>query len=1055
MKHVRGDLLKTIGILAATLILSGCLAIENLSTNPKVALPSNPSFLLKLDEDSMPPSATEGSVNYLVATLTAPRSTDTPFTISLFSPRGDILDDFQPMATGLVIPAGSVTKQFVVTSIDDSIYEGNEEIEIILETQDPDVIVGRSRWVLNFADNDLPPQLTVSNVSSVDESGSLTFVVQLSGITALPARVNYQLVDGTAESGSDFVADSGQVEFLPGETSKNIVVQLIDDNVREGDETFQLLLSTPLNATLGNNSATGTIIDDEPVTQLSWTTGAESFDEDAGSVSISVSISAISALPVTVDYVVTGTAGAADHDLTDGSLTIAPGSTSANLSLTIADDAFAETSETIILTLTNPVAATLIAPTVKTITILDNDDLIAPSPITSVTLSSDSTGQYHQSTSISPTLNIVAPGTDTGGSGVSAFEYQLIRNSDSHLVRDWTSFGTGHSITTQFSGLSLANTVTYHFSIRVKDAAGNASSPVASNNFTIQTVLTPYSGLALADPTTLSDLVISTSIDGATFTRTSPLQGKLVSVSGSIGWTNRSALFIRADELNFADGSVFAANGTDGSIAASVVSGGSGGSGGAGGTSCGTSGSAGGSGGNAVAANGPSGSGTGLLYSAGYSGYGDGGNGTAGSLRFNFPALTTSGGGGAGGAGGNGFGGGGGGSASGNCWGEYGMEGGGGGGGLVVIEANSISGSGKISARGGAGNGGASNNMSSGHGGGGVVWIAAKSYSANLKIDVTGGFRTGSLVEAASPGTARIFQLMSDGSLVQRSFEQSWTIDGIPTSNQLPFAPFLVHRLASLPNETLSTQSLDGAVYGSSNPYSAKTLSVTGAVSYVPTSHASIFLAAQNLVFSPGSQINASGQHGVVSVAGSGSGGSGGAGGSHCGGNALRGGSGVGGMTYGGIGPGAGSALRYSVNFDYGVGGAGGASKASEAPVATAAPGFNGAGGGGASNKAGNCWTNPNNDVAGGGGGLIAIYADSITGPGQVIARGGNGSMSSRGASGGGGGVIWIAAKSYDGQLTYDVAGGNGENSGSAGQVRIFKLNTDGSLTQKLFTDTW
>ena len=51
--------------------------------------------------------------------------------------------------------------------------------------------------------------------------------------------------------------------FAPGETSKTVDVNVVDDALIEANETFTVGLSNPTNATLGTAVGTGTINNDE------------------------------------------------------------------------------------------------------------------------------------------------------------------------------------------------------------------------------------------------------------------------------------------------------------------------------------------------------------------------------------------------------------------------------------------------------------------------------------------------------------------------------------------------------------------------------------------------------------------------------------------------------------------------------------------------------------------------------------------------------------------------------------------------------------------------
>ena len=55
---------------------------------------------------------------------------------------------------------------------------------------------------------------------------------------------NLSLLDCTL-GGKDFNEDPVQVTFQPGESRHNICIVIIDDDIREGNEKFRLLLSIP------------------------------------------------------------------------------------------------------------------------------------------------------------------------------------------------------------------------------------------------------------------------------------------------------------------------------------------------------------------------------------------------------------------------------------------------------------------------------------------------------------------------------------------------------------------------------------------------------------------------------------------------------------------------------------------------------------------------------------------------------------------------------------------------------------------------------------------
>ena len=78
------------------------------------------------------------------------------------------------------------------------------------------------------------------------------------------ASVDYATSDGTATAGMDYTATSGTLIFEVGEVHKRISVPVIDDSDEDSGETFTLTLSNPINAFVGDATATATIYNHDP-----------------------------------------------------------------------------------------------------------------------------------------------------------------------------------------------------------------------------------------------------------------------------------------------------------------------------------------------------------------------------------------------------------------------------------------------------------------------------------------------------------------------------------------------------------------------------------------------------------------------------------------------------------------------------------------------------------------------------------------------------------------------------------------------------------------------
>ena len=219
-------------------------------------------------------------------------------------------------------------------------------------------------------------QFSQSTYSVNENAGSATITVNLSAASTQQVMVNYATSNGTATAGSDYTATSGTLTFSPGQTSKTFSVSIINDSTPEPTETVNLTLSSPVNAALESPSTAVLNILDDDLPTVYFSQSSYSVNENAGSATITVNLSAASTQQVMVNYATsngTATAGS-DYTATSDKLTFAPGQTSQSFTVPIIDNNIVEPNETVILTLNNPVNAVLGTPNQATLTIIDDDN---------------------------------------------------------------------------------------------------------------------------------------------------------------------------------------------------------------------------------------------------------------------------------------------------------------------------------------------------------------------------------------------------------------------------------------------------------------------------------------------------------------------------------------------------------------------------------------------------------------------------------------------------------------------------------------------------------
>ena len=113
----------------------------------------------------------------------------------------------------------------------------------------------------------------------VTRTGLVTNAATVSFTTSdLAGAQNCNVVTGVASSRCDYETNIRTVRFAAGETSKALVVFIVNDSYLEGTETFDLILSNPSGASLGTQStATVTITDDESANGVNPIDGPDFF----------------------------------------------------------------------------------------------------------------------------------------------------------------------------------------------------------------------------------------------------------------------------------------------------------------------------------------------------------------------------------------------------------------------------------------------------------------------------------------------------------------------------------------------------------------------------------------------------------------------------------------------------------------------------------------------------------------------------------------------------------------------------------------------------------
>ncbi|WP_412468438.1 Calx-beta domain-containing protein [Pedobacter sp. KLB.chiD] len=370
--------------------------------------------------------------NYMV-TLSNPSSTDTQITFTLGGTATEG-NDYTVVTKTITIPAGQSTGTIVIPVIADNIVESNETVVAALTgTNNSLITVNNTPATINIIDNNsVSASISVALTSVNESAGTATFTVTLSGAVQDAFSVDYTTADGTAKAGLDYVATNGKLNFPAGSArgaSLTFTVPVIDDNLVEGNETFNGIISNVTGGlvTIGNSTATVTIVDND-LSVATVSTGTNGSENGPVNGTFIITLSKPTATDTQFTYSLSGTAneGSDYSNISTKTINIPAGQTTGTITIPVLTDDIVEGTETVIATLltaNNPLVT--VSNTNAAITIADNTEAIVTVAATADGAEPSTPGQF--------TFSISHPSTtDTqityaiSGTAISGTDYTSI-----------------------------------------------------------------------------------------------------------------------------------------------------------------------------------------------------------------------------------------------------------------------------------------------------------------------------------------------------------------------------------------------------------------------------------------------------------------------------------------------------------------------------------------------------------------------------------------------------------------------------------------------------
>jgi hypothetical protein len=316
----------------------------------------------------------EGNSGTKTANFTVSLSSPAPWVVSFdattASDTATAGSDFVALAlAGQQIAAGQTTKTISVTINSDTTFEPDESFTLGITNVSGATVGDGSATGTITNDDSAPPLLSIGDVSIAEgNSGSKTATFTVSLSAPAPSTVSFDVAtgNGTATSGSDFVALAlSNQQIAAGQSSKTVSVTINGDTTVEPDETFGVIVSNVSGAALFDSAAVGTIINDDSASGPTLSINDVSVSEGNSATktaTFTITLSTAQSAPVLVDVATangTATAGSDYVAKTTAGLRMAAGTTSKTFAVTINGDTTSEPDETFTVNLSNASGATI------------------------------------------------------------------------------------------------------------------------------------------------------------------------------------------------------------------------------------------------------------------------------------------------------------------------------------------------------------------------------------------------------------------------------------------------------------------------------------------------------------------------------------------------------------------------------------------------------------------------------------------------------------------------------------------------------------------------
>ena len=364
----------------------------------------------------------EGNVAIVTVSISNLSSVDTVINITTSNGSAIAPDDYTPLTTIVIIPAGQTTTTVSIPTANDLIDEPTEAFTVNGNVTSSNTSNSNDTGIVTITDNNPLPTFTISDVTVI-EGDLATVTISLTNPSYLDTVIDILTTEVSATSAEDYIEVTTTITIPAGQTTTTILITTVEDGINEPSEILNVNgTSTSGNTANNNDSGTVTITDDDPKPIF---TVSDVTVEEGDIANVIVSLSGQSSVDTVIAIVTTNVTATSLEDYTSvtTTITIPTGQLTASISIQTASDNIDEQNETFSVDGTSTSGNTSNTNDSGTVTIIDDPADTATFNVEDVTVVEGITAFVNVTlsnpSSVDTVLNIVS----SNGTATAIFDY--------------------------------------------------------------------------------------------------------------------------------------------------------------------------------------------------------------------------------------------------------------------------------------------------------------------------------------------------------------------------------------------------------------------------------------------------------------------------------------------------------------------------------------------------------------------------------------------------------------------------------------------------------